>query len=40
MSTIEQFDGDPNAFWDGGHIDGTNGNRLTSHILGNFYALQ
>jgi hypothetical protein len=40
MSTIDRFGGDPDAFWDGGHMDPVNMDRLTQHLLGTPRAVQ
>ena len=40
LSTIDRFDGDPDAFWDGGHMDPANMERLTQRLLGPSRAVQ
>jgi len=40
FSTIDRFEGDPNAFWDGGHVDDVNSGRITARLLGAVRALQ
>jgi hypothetical protein len=40
LSTIDRFGGDPDAFWDGGHMDPVNMDRLTQRLLGARRAVQ
>jgi hypothetical protein len=40
LSTIDRFGGDPQAFWDGGHMDPHNMDRLTQRLLGLQRAVQ
>ncbi len=40
VSSIDRFGGDPDAFWDGGHMDPVNMDRLTERVLGAPRAVQ
>lgn len=40
LSSIDRFGGDPDAFWDGGHMDPANMERLTQRLLGPSRAVQ